>query len=193
MILFPEIKFNQQDFLAKIKENVERHGFCTVVASEGVRDSNGEFLSASSNTDSFGHSQLGGVAPKLGALVQQELGYKNHWAVCDYLQRAARHVASQTDVDQAYATGKAAVEFAIAGINAVMPIIIRESSNPYKWKIDNIALEKVANIEREMPREYITPDGYGITEQCRDYLTPLIAGEAYPPYKDGLPDYLRDI
>jgi len=191
IILFPEVLFDPQKFLSKVKDCVAKYGYCAIVASEGVRNMAGDFLSASDSKDAFGHTQLGGVAPKLAALVQQELGYKHHWAVCDYLQRAARHISSKTDVDQAYATGKAAVEFAIAGKNAVMPIIVRDSSIPYIWHIGEVDLASVANVEKKMPPEYISADGFGITAACREYLQPLIDGEAYPPYVDGLPDYVR--
>jgi len=191
IILFPEIAFDQDKFCARIKQCVEAYGYCAIVASEGVRTADGQFLAASQGKDMFGHTQLGGVAPKLASIVQQQLGYKHHWAVSDYLQRAARHVASQTDVDQAYATGKAAVEFAIAGKNAVMPTIVRDSSAPYKWHIGSADLAAVANQEKKMPPEYITADGFGITAACREYLLPLIAGEAYPPYAQGIPAYVR--
>ena len=191
LILFPEIVFNPAKFFQKIQATIAEHGYCVIVASEGVRTEAGDFLSASENTDAFGHTQLGGVAPMLAALVQKELKLKTHWAVCDYLQRSARHIASQIDVDQAYATGKAAVEFAMSGKNAVMPIIVRESSSPYKWSIDSVDLASVANVEKEMPREYISADGWNITDQCREYLLPLIQGEAYPPYHDGLPTYIQ--
>lgn len=191
IILFPEVKFDPENFCKRVKECVEQYGYCAVVASEGIQDRNGNFLSDSGAKDAFGHAQLGGVAPVLAGLVQQKLGYKNHWAVCDYLQRAARHIASQVDVDQAYATGKAAVEFAISGKNSVMPIIVRRSNTPYTWDIGEIELEKVANIEKQMPSDYISADGYNISDKAREYLAPLIAGEAYPPYVDGLPDYVR--
>jgi 6-phosphofructokinase len=191
IILFPEIAFDPEKFCARIKECVSKYGYCAIVASEGVRDQNGNFLSATENKDAFGHTQLGGVAPKLASIVQEKLGLKYHWAVCDYLQRAARHIASQTDVDQAYATGKAAVEFALAGKNSVMPIIVRESNTPYKWRIDAVELAQVANVEHKMPANYISSDGYSITKECREYLQPLIIGEAYPPYTNGLPDYVR--
>lgn len=191
IILFPEVVFDPKKFCQEVTACVNKYGYCTIVASEGVKGSDGKFLAESGGKDAFGHSQLGGVAPKLAAMIQDELGYKNHWAVCDYLQRAARHIASQTDIDQAYATGKAAVEFAIAGKNAVMPIVVRKSSSPYKWDIDAIDLVKVANIEKQMPTEYIRADGFGITPEAREYLAPLIAGEAYPPYRDGLPVYVR--
>lgn len=193
IILLPEVVFDEQKFCAKVKQCVDQYGYCAIVASEGVRVASGEFLAASSTKDSFGHTQLGGVAPKLASIVQQQLGYKNHWAVSDYLQRAARHIASQTDVDQAYATGKAAVELAIAGKNAVMPIVVRESNVPYKWRIDSVPLQDVANQEKAMPPEYISEDGFGITQECREYLLPLIAGEAYPPYANGIPAYVRTL
>lgn len=191
IILFPEVPFSAETFCARVKQCVTKYGYCAIVASEGVRDDNGVFLAASETKDAFGHTQLGGVAPKLASIIQQQLGYKYHWAVCDYLQRAARHLASQTDLDQAYATGKAAVEFALAGKNAVMPIIVRESSTPYKWSIDAVELSKVANVEKKMPTEYISADGFSITPVCREYLLPLIAGEAYPRYHNGLPNYIR--
>lgn len=190
LILFPEIPFQQADFLAKVKATVDQKGYCVVVVSEGVKNTDDQFLADSGLKDAFGHSQLGGVAPFLANMIKSELGLKNHWAVADYLQRAARHIASQTDVDQAYALGKAAVELAVAGKNAVMPIIVRDSHSPYRWHIEDVALAKVANVEKKMPRDYISADGYGITPVCREYLLPLIAGEAYPPYENGLPQYV---
>ncbi len=159
--------------------------------SEGVKNKDGKFLSDTGTTDAFGHAQLGGVAPMIANLIKNELGYKYHWAVADYLQRAARHIASKTDLDHAYALGKAAVEFAVAGKNAVMPVIVRTSSEPYEWEVGEVALEKVANVEKKMPRDYITTDGFHITEKCREYLLPLIAGEAPPPFKNGLPQYVK--
>lgn len=191
IILFPEVAFDVTKFCAKVKQCVDNYGYCAIVAAEGIRNSAGEFLSASSNKDMFGHTQLGGVAPQLASIVQQNLGYKYHWAVCDYLQRAARHIASQTDLDQAYATGKAAVEFAIAGKNAVMPVIVRDSNTPYKWHIESVTLDKIANVEKHLPAEFISADGFNITSACREYLLPLIAGEAYPPYAEGIPVYTR--
>ena len=191
IILFPEVTFDQEKFCAQVKKCVETYGYCAIVASEGIRTADGEFLAASNSQDSFGHTQLGGVAPKLASIVQQRLGYKNHWAVSDYLQRAARHIASQTDVDQAYATGKCAVELAMAGKSSVMPVIVRESNSPYKWRVDSVPLRDVANKEKKMPAEFITKDGFGITTACREYLLPLITGEAYPPYENGLPNYVR--
>lgn len=191
IILFPEVTFDPEKFCAKVKQCVQDYGFCAIVAAEGIKTSDGNFLSASNGKDMFGHTQLGGVAPQLASLVQQKLGYKHHWAVCDYLQRAARHIASQTDLDHAKATGKAAVEFALAGKNAIMPTIVRTSNLPYNWKIGEAALKDVANAEKYLPAEYIRSDGFGITDACREYLAPLIAGEAYPPYKNGLPTYVR--
>lgn len=191
IILFPEVPFDQQRFLNRVDTCVKEYGYCVVVVSEGIRNQDRKFLSDAGLRDAFGHAQLGGVAPVLAQLVKSELGYKYHWAVADYLQRAARHIASQVDVDQAYALGKAAVELAITGHNAIMPIIKREQDLPYQWSIDQVPLASVANQEKEMPAEYITEDGMGITESCRRYLAPLIQGEAYPPYKNGVPDYVR--
>ena len=159
------------------------------MVSEGAHHADGRFLSDAGSRDAFGHLQLGGVAPTLAALVKRELNYKYHWAVADYLQRAARHIASKTDVDQAYAVGEAAVEFALAGRNAVMPTIVRQPGTVYRWSIGAAPLAEVANVERKMPRDYISADGFGITDACRDYLLPLIQGEDYPPYHNGLPQY----
>lgn len=191
IILFPEITFNQQAFLDKVKYAVEHYGYCVVVVSEGIRNAEGKFLSDAGLRDAFGHAQLGGVAPVLAQLVKSELGYKYHWAVADYLQRAARHIASEVDLEHAYALGKAAVELALSGHNAIMPIIKREQDSPYRWSISHVPLSEVANQEKEMPADFISEDGMGITEACRRYLEPLIQGEAYPPYKEGLPVYVR--
>ena len=191
IILFPEIPFNKEKFLAKVDAMVKQHGYCSVVVSEGVQGADGKFLSDQGLRDAFGHAQLGGVAPVVANMVKDALGYKFHWAVADYLQRAARHIASKTDVEQAYALGKAAVQLALKGENAVMPTIVRLSDKPYKWKIGVAQLKNVANVEKMMPRNFITKDGFGITDKCRTYLTPLIKGEDYPPYKDGLPQYVR--
>ena len=190
LILFPEITFDEADFLAKVEVCVKNHGYCAIVVSEGLRNAEGKFVAEVGTRDAFGHAQLGGVAPVIAQLVKDKLGHKFHWAVADYLQRAARHIASKTDVEQAYALGRAAVEMALAGDNAVMPTIVRLSDEPYTWKIGQAALGEVANVERKMPRDYITVDGYGITEACRRYLRPLIMGEDYPPYVDGLPQYV---
>ena len=191
VILFPEITFNKKKFLAKVKKCVKEFGYCSVVVSEGVRDAKGNFLADQGLRDAFGHAQLGGVAPVVANIVKEGLGLKYHWSVADYLQRSARHVASKTDVDQAYALGKAAVEFAVKGHNAVMPTINRLSNKPYKWKIGMAQLSRVANVEKMMPSNFITKDGFGITEKCRAYLVPLIKGEDYPSYKNGLPKYVR--
>ncbi len=191
ILLFPEVPWNEDAFLARVEECVKLYGYCAVGASEGIQDANGKFLSESGLKDAFGHAQLGGVAPMLAGLVRSKMNLKQHWAVADYLQRAARHIASKTDLEQSYAVGKAAVEFAVKGMNSVMPTIVRTSSKPYSWKIGVANLSDVANVEKKMPRDFITPDGFGITKACRNYLEPLIAGEAYPPYEKGLPDYVR--
>lgn len=191
IILFPEISFDQQKFLTKVKSVVQKFGYCAIVVSEGVRDASGRFLAEAGSRDAFGHAQLGGVAPVVANMIKEHHGYKYHWAVADYLQRAARHIASKTDVDQAYAMGEAAVKFALAGKNAVMPTIVRTSDSPYRWKVGEAPLAKVANVEKMMPKNFITKDGFGITEKCRAYLAPLIRGEDYPPYKNGLPQYVE--
>ena len=192
IILFPENVFDEAAFLAKVKATVERVGWCTVVASEGVRNAAGQFLAEAGGRDAFGHAQLGGVAPVLAALVKEKLGYKYHWALPDYLQRSARHAASKVDAEQAYAVGKAAVDYALKGLNAVMPVIVRTSDAPYRWTIEPAPLSKVANHEKKMPKSFITRDGFGITGAARRYLAPLIGGEAPLPYgKDGLPRYVK--
>ena len=190
VILFPEVEFDQQKFLAKVDENVKKHGFCTIVVSEGCHYPDGKFLAEQGTRDAFGHAQLGGAAPVVANMIKDALGYKFHWAVADYLQRAARHIASKTDVKQAYQLGKAAVELAVKGRNSVMPTVQRISDEPYKYKIGVADLKDVANVEKFMPKDFITKDGFGITEKCRRYLAPLIQGEDYPPYKNGLPDYV---
>jgi 6-phosphofructokinase 1 len=191
VILFPEIAFNKAKFLAKVDSTVKKFGYCSVVVSEGVKGEDGKFLSDQGVRDAFGHAQLGGAAPVIANMIKEAHGYKFHWAVADYLQRAARHIASKTDVDQAYALGQKAVELALKGDNAVMPTVDRVSDKPYKWKIGVAQLSKVANVEKMMPRNFITADGFGITEKCRTYLAPLIKGEDYPPFKDGLPQYVQ--
>ena len=191
IILFPEIAFNKDKFLKKVKSCVRKFGYCAIVVSEGAQNSDGSFLADAGGKDAFGHVQLGGVAPWLAALIKDQLGYKYHWAVADYLQRSARHIASATDVEQAYAVGKAAVEFALAGKTAVMPAIIRAKSKKYRWSIGEAKLSDVANVEKKMPRKFISRDGFHITEAAREYFTPLIQGEDYPPYKNGLPQYAR--
>jgi 6-phosphofructokinase len=190
VILFPEIEFDEKKFLARVDDNVKRHGYCTVVVSEGCHYPDGRFLAEQGTRDAFGHAQLGGAAPVVANMIKEALGHKFHWAVADYLQRAARHIASKTDVRQAYQLGKAAVELALKGRNAVMPTIDRLSDAPYKYRIGVADLKDVANVEKFMPRDFISADGFGITAKCRRYLTPLIQGEDYPKYADGLPQYV---
>ncbi len=191
LILFPENEFNKQAFLAKVEETVEKYGYCTVVVSEGICFPDGKFVAESGRKDAFGHSQLGGVAPALVEMVNEGPGYKCHWAVSDYLQRSARHIASAVDAEQAYLLGEAAVELALQGKNAVMPIVVRESDEPYRWSIGTASLAEVANVEKTMPADFISEDGFSITDACRRYLLPLIQGESYPSYKAGLPEYVR--
>ncbi|MEJ8568774.1 6-phosphofructokinase [Elongatibacter sediminis] len=192
VILFPEIPFDRKAFLARVKQAVETHGYCSIVVSEGVRGPDGRFLAEAGTRDAFGHAQLGGAAPVVAEIVKDGLGYKYHWAVSDYLQRSARHIASETDVEQAWAVGAAAVKLALEGKSGVMPVIKRVSNDPYRWKIAETRLSRVANREKKMPRSYITKNGFGITPSARRYLEPLIRGEAYPPYdKHGLPKYVR--
>ncbi|MCC7042122.1 MAG: 6-phosphofructokinase [Burkholderiales bacterium] len=191
VLLFPEVAFDEAKFTALVDAKVKEWGYCCVGVSEGLRSADGKLMAEAGTTDAFGHAQLGGIGPQIAALVKAQLGYKYHWAVADYLQRAARHLASKTDVLQAYAVGKAAVEMALAGRNAVMPAITRVSDRPYRWKITEAPLAKVANVEKKLPRDFIGGDGYGITAKARAYLGPLMAGEDPPPFKDGLPRYER--
>jgi len=192
IILFPEVAFDKEKFLARVQRTVDEKGYCVIVASEGAQYADGTFLADAGSTDAFGHKQLGGVAPTLARMIKDELGLKYHWALADYLQRAARHIASATDVAQAYAVGRAAVEMAVAGRNAIMPIIMRNASGPeYSWSVGEAPLAEVANCEKFMPREYISEDGFGVTPAGRDYLLPLIQGEDYPPYKNGVPQYAK--
>jgi ATP-dependent phosphofructokinase / diphosphate-dependent phosphofructokinase len=192
ILLLPEVTFNEGRLLAKVREVVERYGHCVIAASEGIKGPDGEFLSASGLKDAFGHSQLGGIAPLITSLIRAKLGCKCHWAVPDYLQRSARHIASSTDVEQAYAVGRAAVEFAVAGRSAVMPAIRRLSDSPYRWDIIEVPLSEVANQEKLLPPDFISADGFGITEAARRYLAPLIVGEAHPPFNEnGLPSYVK--
>ncbi len=191
IILFPEVAFDKVKFLARVKQTVNRVGYCVVVASEGAQYAGGRFLADAGAKDAFGHTQLGGVAPALVEMIKGAHGYKCHWSVADYLQRAARHIASATDVAQAYAVGEAAVQFALEGKNAVMPVIKRKKTKRYGWEIGEAPLSRVANVEKKMPKSFITKDGFGITGKARDYLEPLISGEDYPPYKNGLPQYVR--
>ena len=187
IILFPEIPFNQKKMLSKVKSTIKKQGYCVIVVSEGVQDSKGNFLADAGTKDAFGHKQLGGVAPQIASIINSSLGYKYHWAVSDYLQRSARHIASQTDLEQAYSVGQAAIELVLKGQNAVMPIIKRKNTKKYSWEIDKVSLSRVANKEKKMPRSFITKDGFGITGSCKKYLNPLIQGEAYPPYRNGIP------
>ncbi|MEJ1354465.1 MAG: 6-phosphofructokinase [Candidatus Sedimenticola sp. (ex Thyasira tokunagai)] len=189
--LFPEIEFDKEKFLANVDAKVKEHGFCTICVSEGAHYPDGTFLAEQGTRDSFGHAQLGGAAPIVANMVKEALGYKFHWAVADYLQRAARHLASESDVEQAYALGQAAVEKALEGKNSIMPTVVRESSTPYKWSIGEAPLSEVANVEKMMPMDFISEDGFGVTDKCKEYLYPLIKGEAYPPYDDnGMPSYV---
>jgi 6-phosphofructokinase 1 len=191
VILFPEIPFEQARFLDRVRQCVNDYGYCVIVVSEGAKHPDGKFLAEAGTKDAFGHTQLGGVGPVVASMVREALGYKYHWAVADYLQRAARHIASKVDVEQAYAVGRAAVEYALRGMNAVMPAIRRRTSHPYRWDIVPVPLAEVANVEKKVPRDFISADGFGITAACRRYLAPLIAGEDYPPYREGLPAYVR--
>ena len=190
VILFPEVEFDQDKFFARVKENVEKYDYCSIVVSEGAHWPDGRFLAEQGTRDAFGHAQLGGAAPVVANMIKDALGYKFHWAVADYMQRAARHIASKTDVEQAYAMGKAAVEMALAGDNSIMPAIVRTSNNPYNWEVGKAPLSEVANVEKMMPAEFISEDGFGITDACREYLVPLIQGEDYPPYENGMPKYV---
>jgi len=190
IILFPEIPFRKAAFLTRVRECVKNYTYCVIVVSEGARYANGKFLAEAGTTDAFGHAQLGGVAAVVANMVRESLGFKYHYAIADYLQRSARHIASAVDVEQAYAVGKAAVKFALAGKTAVMPIIKRVSDNPYRWRIDHTPLSRIANKEKKVPRRFISSDGFSITPACRRYLAPLIHGEDYPPYINGLPKYV---
>ncbi|MDH3762062.1 MAG: 6-phosphofructokinase [Gammaproteobacteria bacterium] len=191
LVLFPEVDFDHDKFITAVKHKVETHGYCTIVVSEGARNADGSFLAEQGTRDAFGHAQLGGVAPVVANMVKDALGYKFHWAVADYLQRSARHIASASDLEQAYALGKAGVEMALAGENAIMPTVERLSSSPYKWEIGRAPLADVANVEKTMPLDFITEDGFGITAKCKEYLYPLIQGEAYPDYDErGMPRYV---
>jgi 6-phosphofructokinase 1 len=191
VLLFPEIPFDEAAFLAAVDRKTKEHGYCCIGVSEGLQDAEGRLMAEAGTRDAFGHAQLGGVGPLIATLVKDRLGYKYHWAVADYLQRAARHLASKTDVEQSYAVGRAAVEYALAGKNAVMPAIVRVSDRPYRWKVAEAPLAKVANVEKMLPRDFITKDGFGITAKARAYLGPLMKGEAPPPFRDGLPQYVR--
>lgn len=191
LIIFPEVAFDREKVMRKVRQSVKEYGHCAIVVSEGAQYEDGRFLADSGGKDAFGHTQLGGVAPFLAEMIKKDLGYKYHWAVADYLQRSARHIASATDLEHAYAVGQKAVEYAVQGKNAVMPAILRNEGPEYSWRIGEAQLADVANVERKMPRDFISKDGFGITDACREYLQPLIQGEAYPPYKDGLPQIAR--
>ena len=186
IILLPEVPFNENKFLKKVKEVIKKEDYCVIVVSEGTRYKNGDFLADAGTVDSFGHKQLGGVAPTVAEMISKKLGLKYHWAVSDYLQRSARHISSQVDLDQAYAVGKAAVKFATSGENSIMPVIIRKKTKPYSWEIGKVELSKVANIEKKMPKNFISKDGFGITTACKNYLSPLIQGEAWAPFEQGV-------
>jgi 6-phosphofructokinase 1 len=187
IILLPEVTFNQKDFLALVKHVVAKHGYCVVVVSEGVKNSKGKFLAESDRRDAFGHSQLGGIAPFISELINNKLKIKNHWAVADYLQRSARHIASKVDLEQAQAVGSFAIKYALAGMNGVMPIIVRSKGPKYKWSIEAAPLSKIANLEKKLPKSFISKNGMNITQKAIDYLMPLIQGESHPPYKNGIP------
>jgi ATP-dependent phosphofructokinase / diphosphate-dependent phosphofructokinase len=189
IILLPEIPFNKKNFLARVKQCVEKYGYCHIVTSESLRDEKGRHMAATGQKDAFGHVQLGGLAPLLATMIYKKFGYKYHYAIADYIQRASRHMGCKTDLKQAYALGKAAVEFALKGKNGVAPVIIRKSGKKYSWKIGEAPLQKIANNERNMPRNFIAKDGFGITQKCYDYIYPLIQGEDFPPFKNGLPVY----
>ena len=191
IILLPEVEFDQKEFLSSVKKIVNKNGYCVIVVSEGVKNKKGHFLSESSNKDAFGHAQLGGVAPFIAELINTKLKLKNHWAVSDYLQRSARHIASKTDLEHAEAVGSSAVKFALKGMNGVMPIIVRSKGSKYKWSIEPAPLSKIANLEKKLPKSFIAKNKMDITQKAIDYLMPLIQGESNPPYKNGIP-YIHD-
>ena len=191
VLLFPEIRFDEAAFFAEVDAKVKRFGYCCIGVSEGLQNAEGKLIAEAGTRDAFGHAQLGGVGPLIAMLIKDRLGHKYHWAVADYLQRSARHLASKTDLEQAYAVGKAAVELALSGRNAVMPAIVRTSDKPYRWKIGVAPLDRVANVEKKLPRDFISAEGFGITAKARRYLSPLVRGEDFPPFVDGLPRYVR--
>lgn len=193
LILFPEIKLDEDKFLARVQDCVQTYGYCSIVVSEGIKNQAGKFLAESGAKDAFGHSQLGGAAPAIAELIRGKLKFKSHYAIADYMQRSAAHLVSKADLDQAMAAGKAAIEFAVAGKTAVMPVIVREADSPYRWSIGMADIKDIANVEKHMPREFISADGFGITDAARRYLQALIEGEAYPPYEKGLPAYARPV
>ena len=187
IILLPEVTFNLNNFLSKIKKVINQNGYCVIVASEGVKNNKGKFLAETDTKDAFGHAQLGGVAPYLSSIINKKLKLKNHWAVSDYLQRSARHIASKTDLLHAEAVGIHAVRYAIKGMNGVMPVIIRGKGKKYSWKIEPAPLSKIANVEKKLPKSFISKDGFDVTSKAIKYLQPLILGEAFPNFKDGIP------
>ena len=191
LILLPEISFNQKKFLDKVKTTVNKYGYCVIVASEGIKNNKGEFIAASTTKDSFGHAHLGGMAPKLANMITEKLKIKVHWSVADYLQRAARHIASSVDVKQAYAIGKSAISYAKKGKSGVMLSIKSNNSKKFKWEISDVKLSNVANKEKKLPKSYISRDGFGITKLCKNYIENLVQGEDYPPYKNGIPNYAK--
>ena len=192
LILFPEIQFNQSSFLKKVKETTIKYGYCVIVASEGIKDNKNKFLSDSGLKDSFGHAQLGGVAPVLSSIITNKLKYKVHWAVSDYLQRAARHIASTVDVDQAYALGLESIKVAkLDNNNIMLTIKSTKIKQKYKWSISSTNLNNVANVEKMLPKNFIKSNGFEITRSCKEYISNLIQGEDYPSYDNGIPQYAK--
>lgn len=184
ILLLPEVGFDDRKFLARVRHCVETYGYCVVVTAEGLCDAGGCNFGVSSR-------RAGTVGRYIADMVEVHLGYKQHLAVADYLQRSARHLASAVDVAQAHALGAAALRLALAGESDVAPILHRLSDAPYRWEIRTAPLAALANVERRLPPEFISADGYHITEACRRYLAPLIAGEDLPPFANGLPVYVR--
>lgn len=191
VLLFPEVAFDEERFLARVAHLVKTRGYCCIGVSEGLRGSTGTFLSESGLRDSFGNAQLGGAGELIGRLVRDRLGHKIHFALADYLQRSARHIASKTDVAQAYAVGREAVRAALRGATSVMISIQRTADHPYRWTLGQVPLSRVANREHMLPRSFISRDGFGITARARTYLQPLIRGEADLKFSNGLPAYVR--
>jgi 6-phosphofructokinase 1 len=191
LILLPEVIFDENKFLKETKTIVKNYGYCVIVASEGIKNKKNQFIASSASKDSFGHAHLGGVAPKLANIISNKLSYKVHWAVADYLQRAARHLGSSVDVKQAYAIGFKALHYAKKGVDGVMLTIKKQKAKTYKWEIKYTKLQNVANFEKELPKSFITKDGFGITSICKSYIKDLISGEDFPPYKNGVPDYAK--
>ena len=189
IILFPEVEFKQTDFLRKVRGVINKYGYCVIVASEGIKSKN-KFISDSGLKDSFGHAQLGGVAPVLSNMITSKLNIKVHWAVSDYLQRSARHIGSRVDVEQAYMLGKSGIDYAKKNITDVMLTIIRvNNKSKFQWKVSHTPLDNVANQEKMLPRNFIKSNGYEISKSCRSYITDLTQGEDYPSYANGFPRY----